>query len=240
MKHEVEVTLAGSRTSMTCLLPNLGIYLPRMGKTAAGKASSAPRLTTGLAEALFTASQRRVLGLLFGQPDRSFFTKELIDLSGIGSGTVQRELTKLLESGLVVQSVLGNQKHYRANPDAPIYDALVDIVQKTMGVAASVQSALLPIADDTCFAILYGSIAKGSDRARSDIDVLIVSDTLSLDRVFKALQPAEHAMGRTISPTVYTAEEFLRQRKRSNAFLTRVLDGPHVVLLGSEDAVGGA
>jgi len=192
-----------------------------------------------MAEALFTAGQRRVLGLLFGQPDRSFFTKELIDLSGIGSGVVQRELTKLLDSGLVLQSLHGNQKHYRANPDASIYDALVDIVQKTMGTAGALRSALLPLAEDIRFAILYGSVAKGSDHAQSDIDVLIVSDTLSLDRVFAALAPAEKALGRTISPTLYTAAEFIRRRKQSNAFLMRVLEGEHVVLLGAEDEVGG-
>lgn len=175
---------------------------------------------------------------MFGQPDRSFFTKELIDLSGIGSGAVQRELTKLLDSGLVLQSVLGNQKHYRANPDAPIYAALVDIVQKTMGVAGAVRDALSPLADGIRFAILFGSVAKGADRAQSDIDVLIVSDTLPLDRVYAMLDAAERALGRTISPTLYTAEEFLQRRRQSNAFLTRVLDGPHVVLIGAEGDIG--
>ena len=211
-----------------------------MGKTASRKSSAAFRSKVGLAEALFTVSQRRVLGLLFGQADRSFFTKELIDLSGIGSGAVQRELSKLLDSGLALQTVLGNQKHYRANPDAPIFDALVDIVQKTMGVAGAVRDALLPVADDIQFAILFGSVAKGSDRAQSDIDVLIVSDTLPLDRVFAALEPAEKALGRTVSPTLYTAAEFLKRRKQSNAFLTRVMAGPHVVLLGAEDDVGAS
>jgi len=211
-----------------------------MGKPAASKPSSTSRLRAGFAEALFTASQRRVLGLLFGQPHRSFFTKELIDLSGIGSGAVQRELSKLLDSGLVRQTVLGNQKHYRANSDAPIYEALVDIVQKTMGVAGMVRDTLLPLAEDIHFAILFGSVAKGSDRAQSDIDVLIVSDTLPLDRVFAALAPAEQALGRTVAPTVYSTAEFLKRRKQSNAFLTRVMAGPHVVLLGAEDDIGAA
>jgi predicted nucleotidyltransferase len=211
-----------------------------MGNTASRKGSSLPRAKIGLAEALFTAGQRRVLGLLFGQPERSFFTKELIDLSGIGSGAVQRELTKLLDSGLVMQTVVGNQKHYRANPDAPIYDALVDIVQKTMGVAGAVRAALTPLSGEILFAILYGSVAKGADRAQSDIDVLIVSDTLPLDRIFATLEPVEKAMGRTVSPTVYTSGEFLRRRSQSNTFLTRVLDGAHVVLLGAEDDVGAS
>ena len=139
-----------------------------------------------------------------------------------------------------MQTVVGNQKHYRANPDAPIYDALVDIVQKTMGVAGAVRAALTPLSGEILFAILYGSVAKGADRAQSDIDVLIVSDTLPLDRIFATLEPVEKAMGRTVSPTVYTSGEFLRRRSQSNAFLTRVLDGAHVVLLGAEDDVGAS
>lgn len=208
-----------------------------MGKTATSKDSSDASHPVGLANALFTASQQRVLGLIFGQPGRSFYTKELIDLSGVGSGAVQRELRRLLESGLALQTNVGNQKHYRANPDAPIYDALLDIVRKTIGVAAVLKDAMLPLTNDIRFAILYGSIAKASDRAQSDIDVLIVSDTLPLDRVFAALAPAENALGRTISPTLYTSDEFLRRREQSNAFLTRVLAGEHVVLSGAEDDI---
>src|SRR5688572_25277886 len=88
---------------------------------------------TSVANALFTATQQRVLALLFGQPERSFFTKELIDLAGGGAGAVQRELARLHESGLVMQTVLGNQKRYRANADAPVYAELCGIAAKMLG-----------------------------------------------------------------------------------------------------------
>jgi len=56
---------------------------------------------TGLADALFTTGQQRVLGLLFGQPQRSFTVSDIIAATGTGSGAAQREVTKLLVSGLV-------------------------------------------------------------------------------------------------------------------------------------------
>ena len=73
-------------------------------------------LPASLTDALFTATRQRVLGLLFGEPDRSFYTSELIDRIGTGSGAVQRELKRLAESGLVTVKRIGNQKHYQATP----------------------------------------------------------------------------------------------------------------------------
>ena len=90
--------------------------------------------TTSVADALFTSTQQRVLGLLFGQPERSFFTKELIDMTGAGSGAVQRELRRLLGSGLIQQRVVGNQKHYQADPGTPVFDELRGLIGKTIGV----------------------------------------------------------------------------------------------------------
>ncbi|MBX9811154.1 MAG: hypothetical protein K2Y16_06015 [Burkholderiales bacterium] len=86
-----------------------------------------------MAGALFTATQQRVLGLLFGQPERSFFATELIALARAGSGAVQRELQRLAESGFVTVTRIGNQKHYQANRAAPIFEELRGMVLKTLG-----------------------------------------------------------------------------------------------------------
>ena len=102
------------------------------------KAATAPSLS--LADVLFTGTQQRVLALLFGQPTRSFYASELIGLAGMGSGAVQRELAKLAGSGLVTVRTIGNQKHYQANPEAPIFDELKGIVDKTFGLAEPLQA----------------------------------------------------------------------------------------------------
>jgi predicted nucleotidyltransferase len=193
-----------------------------------------------VADALFSGTQQRVLALLFGQPERSFFTKELIDLAGGGSGAVQRELARLQASGLIVQTVLGNQKHYRANADAPIFAELRGIAAKMLGPADTLRRALLPLADALHLALLYGSVARRSDTARSDFDVLLVSDTLTLEQVYAALTPAERQLGRAVSPTLYTLAEFRKRLDAGNPFLTQLLAGETVALIGDKHALAAA
>jgi predicted nucleotidyltransferase len=178
-----------------------------------------------------------VLGLLFGQPGRSFFATELISLAGAGSGAVQREIQRLVESGLLTVSRVGNQKHYQANRAAPIFKELHGIVIKTLGPAGVLRAALAPLAARIHAAIVYGSVAKRSDNAASDIDVLIVADGLTLEAVYAALAPAEKRLGRRVSPTLYTPGEFQRRRVARNPFLAKVIAGEHILLMGSADAI---
>lgn len=207
----------------------------------AADAASGDVARTGMADALFTATQQRVLGLLFGQPERSFFTKELIDLAGGGSGAVQRELARLQASGLVAQAVRGHQKHYQANPDSPIFAELCAMASKVLGGSADIlRRALAPLADVLPLALLYGSTAKRSDTAHSDVDVLLVSDLLTLEQVYAALAPAERDLGRRVSPTLYTVPEFRRRLAQRNPFLTKVLASDTVALIGDKHAFATA
>ncbi|MDB4961555.1 MAG: transcriptional regulator [Myxococcales bacterium] len=219
-------------------MPKMGIMIPNMGTKArrhVQEVKASPDRGS-LADALFPRTKQRVLGLLFGQPERAFGMMELIELAGSGSGAVQRELERLVHSGLVLTSFVGTQKRYQANQAAPIFNELRSIVQKTGGVPQVLRSALEPLAARLRLAVLYGSVAKGADTALSDIDVLLVSDDLALEDVFAALQSAEDQLGRRINPTLYTTEEFKVRRSANHPFLCKVLNGEHVVLLGSEDA----
>jgi predicted nucleotidyltransferase len=227
----------------------MGIRLPEMGKTAAtkrpqparrkvtGKLASAP---TSLADALFTTTQQRVLALLFGQPGRSFYASELIEQTGSGSGAVQRELKQLSSSGLVTVKRIGNQKHYQANPDSPVFEELRGLVIKTVALAEPIRAALAPLADRIDLALVYGSVAKGTDTATSDVDILIVADGVTLEDIYSALAPVEAVLDRRISPTLYTPQEFADRKASGNAFLTRVLSGEHLVLIGHENAPSAA
>ncbi|MCC7484054.1 MAG: nucleotidyltransferase domain-containing protein [Burkholderiales bacterium] len=221
-------------------MPKLGSRMPNMGirRSASPKATRRSRTGRGasLAGVLFSGTQQRVLGLLFGQPERSFFATELIGLVKGGSGAVQRELQRLTESGLVTVRRVGNQKHYQANRAAPIFEELRGIALKTLGPAEALRESLAPLADRIRVAWVYGSIAKGTDRAQSDIDVLIVADRLALEEVYKALEEAEIRLGRKVSPTLYTSKEFERRRTASNPFLAKVLAGERILLIGNEDA----
>ncbi len=191
---------------------------------------------SSLTDALFTTTQKRVFALLFGQPDRSFFVTEIIALAGSGRGAVQRELRRLAESGLATVSRIGNQKHYQANRDSPLFHELCSIIRKTVGLKEPVRAALQPLADKLKLALLYGSVAKQADTAASDIDLLLVSDELTLEATYAALAPVEKRLGRRVSPTLYTSSEFRRRRATEAGILSSVLQGPHILLIGSVDA----
>ena len=204
---------------------------PRVSEAAALFASA------NLSDALFTATQQRVLGCLFGQPGRSFSISELIQTTGAGSGAVQRELARLSGSGLLSVEQLGKQKLYRANPASPIHDEIVAIVRKTFGLAMPLRDALMPLADRLHAAFVFGSVAKGSDTASSDIDLMLVSDALTYADAMAALHPLMERLGREINPTLYTRAELRKRIAEGNSFVTRVLAQPRLWLIGNDDAL---
>ncbi len=136
---------------------------------------SQPPCGSTLIDALFTSTQQRVLALLFGQPDRSFFVTELMSLANSGRGAVQRELARLAQSGLVTVTKVGNQKHYQASHRSPLFEELCSIIRKTVGLQEPIQTALEPLEKKISVALIYGSIAMRLDTAASDIDLLMGS-----------------------------------------------------------------
>lgn len=190
---------------------------------------------TSLADAIFPKVRQRVLAVLFGSPDRSFYANEVIALAQSGTGAVQRELAGLSEAGLLTVRRQGNQKHYQANASAPIFAELSGLVLKTMGLADVLRAALLPLAPQIEQAFVYGSIAKQQDTAQSDVDVLIVSASLGYAEVFGALEAAAATLNRKINPTLYTPADVATRLQQNSAFVTRVWQQPKIWLIGNEE-----
>jgi len=186
-----------------------------------------------IADALFPKVRQRVLAVLFGTPERSFYTNEVIGLVQSGAGAVQRELADLARAGLLTVHKQGNQKHYRANTQSPVYAELRGLILKTMGLADVLRGALAPLAPQIQQAFVFGSIAKQSDTARSDVDLLVVSDTLGYGDLFSALEDARQTLGRTINPALYTPMDFNRRQQGDNAFITRIMQQPKIWLIGT-------
>lgn len=222
-------------------MPNPGINMPVMGIESRHRhrvsEAAAIYATANLSDALFTTTQQRVLGALFAGGDQSITVSELIQRTGAGSGAVQRELARLAGSGLLLVDQIGNQKRYRPNPDAPIHDELAAIVQKTFGLADPLRAALAPLADRIAAAFVYGSVAKRTDAASSDIDLLIVSDTLAYPDLMLALHPAMERLAREISPTIYSREELRKRLAAGSSFTSRVLEQPKLWLIGNDHAL---
>ncbi len=193
------------------------------------------RRRTGLADALFTPVQQRVLALLFGQPERRFQSGELIRLVEGGTGAVHRQLARLADAGLVTVTRSGNQKHYQARADSPVFSELHGLVIRTIAVAEPLRQALGPLARDIVAAFVYGSFAAGRDRAASDLDLMVVSDSLRHADLYEALQTAEPALARSVNPTLLAPREWRAKRAVADSFVARVASKPRLFVIGSDD-----
>ena len=190
--------------------------------------------TLPLSDALFTATQQKVLGLLDGKPDRTFYANEIARWAQVGKGSLMRELDRLQKSGVLIMSRQGNQTHYQANPDCPIYSELLGIVRKTFGIGEQLRAALAPLADQLVWAFVYGSIAKGTDHAGSDIDLMLIGEDLNYSDVIERLLPVEERLGRSINPTIYTPADWRGRIAAGNSFVVRVIEQDKINLIGSQ------
>jgi len=185
----------------------------------------------GLVNAVFTDRQARLFRWLFGQPDRSFYMNELMRLAGLSSASLQQELKRLSQAGLVHSTRMGNLRVFKANASSPLFPELVSLTRKTCGVPAMLTQALEPLRPKLSRALIYGSVAKQSDSSDSDVDIMLVGTDLTLAEVLQQLQPAEEALGRKVNPTCYTLQEFEQRHADSDSFVNKVLAQPTINLL---------
>lgn len=193
------------------------------------------RRAATVADTLFTKTQQRVLGLLYGHPDSRFYTSQIVRMAAMGRGTVCRELSRLAAAGIITPMRQGNQVWFQANRDAPIYRELLAITRKTFGLADAIRTALAPMDSDIRLAFVYGSMAGRDGTKSSDIDLMIVADAPSYSYMMDALLPLEESLGRTIHPSLYGTSEMRSKLQGGNSFLERVLHGPKIWIKGGDN-----
>ncbi|MGE4073690.1 MAG: nucleotidyltransferase domain-containing protein [Lysobacterales bacterium] len=182
---------------------------------------------------LFAAYHLRLLAVLLMRPDQSFHLRELERLAGVSAGTAHRELKRMETAGLVHSRRIGNQVHYQAQRDCPIFAELQSILRKSVGLADVLREALAPLAEQIELAFVFGSVAKGEEGPGSDIDLLIVGEVSFAD-VVGALFPCHERLGREVNPLVMRRQEF-EQRRQDEGFVARVLRDPILPLIGAID-----
>jgi predicted nucleotidyltransferase len=192
-------------------------------------------IPSNLSGALFSRVQSRVLGIIFGQPDQEFQLTEIISRAGSGRGAVQRELEKLTNVGIVATAAYGNRKLYHANRESPVFNELHQLVLKTVGIVDPLREALTPYRQSIPSAFVYGSIAKGKDTAKSDIDVMIIGEGLVYSEVFAALQQAEKHLARPVNPNLMAVGDWAKKVKVKSPFVTKILSQPKLFVFGTED-----
>jgi len=213
----------------------MGGILPNMGrKNMPTKTYKAVYPSLGIAQSLFSEVQLKVLALLFGQPNRKFQMSEIISLANSGVGAVHRIIMRLVKSGLVNEDIIGRTKFYHANTESPVFQELYGIVIKTVALTIPLQSALTSYMNSICSAFIYGSIARGTDNASSDIDIMVIGEELRYTDILNAMQPVEKDIKRTISVKILSLKEWKSKVEGQNPFVTRVLNQPKIFLKGSE------
>jgi len=192
---------------------------------------------SGLAETLFSDYRRRVLALLLLRPDENFHVREISRLTAVPAGSLHRELKLLAEAGLLARHAVGNQVRYQANRECPIFNELAGIFRKTSGLADIIRSALLPLANTVKAAFVFGSVAKGEERAASDVDVCVVGSASFTD-VVMALADMRRKLGREINPVVMSHDQFISKLNAGEQFVTRIMTEPKLFLIGDEHDLG--
>jgi predicted nucleotidyltransferase len=184
-----------------------------------------------LATKLFGKLRRELLALLYRNPERSLYLRELVRMTGASPGTLQREVGELTDVGLLTKSRRGRQVFYQANRSHPVFQDLRGLLDKTVGTVDVLRGALTPLADRIDGAVLFGSTAKGAATGASDVDVLVVGSA-EFAEVSDALSSAEKTLGREVNPVVYSRAEFGRRLREGGRFVESVLGSPHVPLIG--------
>jgi uncharacterized protein len=187
-----------------------------------------------IGSALFGRGRQAVLAILFCHSDESFHTRHIVRSVGMGYGAVQRELARLVEAGLVTRSRSGNQVLYQANKECAVFAELRGLMVKTAGVADVLRASLAALSDRIDAAFVYGSVASGSERADSDVDLMVIGN-VTLRDVSDNLRTAEEELRREVNPGVFTSDEFRERALAEEHFVTSVLAEPKIFLIGNED-----
>ena len=186
-----------------------------------------------LSTTLFGKTRRAVLSLLYTHPDESFYLRQVTRVAGSGMGSVQRELKALSDAGIIQSIVRGKLIYYQANPHCPVYAELKGLIVKTAGVGDILRAALAPLSERIQTAFIYGSFAQGRERKGSDVDVCVVGP-VQFAEIVSALSLAQQNIGREVNPTVYPPKEFHIKLASHDHFLTSLMKGPKVFLIGDD------
>lgn len=186
-----------------------------------------------LAHQLFGQTRSAVLGALLLHPESSLHVRELARLTGASAGSLHRELRVLADMGLLLRQEVGRQVHYRANVAHPVHAELAQLLRKTAGLADVLRQALEPLGGKVELAFVYGSMASGTERSGSDVDLLVLGRATFADLAL-ALAPAQAALQREVNPTVMTKREFAQKVAGGDGFARSVAKGDKLWLKGED------
>jgi DNA-binding transcriptional ArsR family regulator len=189
---------------------------------------------SSLAHQLLGQTRSAVLSALLLHPEASLHVRELARLTGASPGSLHRELRALAEMGLLQRREIGRQVHYRANPQCPVFDELAGFLRKTAGLADVLRDALAPLGRKVQLAFVYGSVADGTERAASDVDLMVIGSAGFADMA-RALAGPQETLRRAVNPTIMTPAEFAQRLAQDDGFARSVARGARLWVIEGED-----
>ncbi len=182
-------------------------------------------------DALFPKVRQALLAATLLHPERWWYLSDLAKHLGVRPSSLQRELAALVEAGILHRLQDGNRVYFQANAECPFLAELQGLFVKTVGVVDVLREALKSFTKRIDSAFVYGSMARATEFASSDVDLMIVGQ-VGLADLTPALRRAEARLGRPVNPTLYTREEFATKLQAGHHFLKVVLDGEKLFILG--------
>lgn len=190
-----------------------------------------------LVDLLFGTYRQRALAQLLLHPENSYHVRELARLTGTTAGTLHKELSRLAEVGLLQREKQGNQVRYQANRECPVFAELASLFRKTSGLVGVLAEALRQLHPAPELALVFGSLARGDENARSDVDLLLIADCSFADAI-KALHPAQAILQREINPVLYPPAEFARRIEAKEGLVQNILANPKLFVIGTPNDLG--
>lgn len=185
---------------------------------------------------LFNKTCMLLLSLFYNNTEKSYYLREVVRKIGIGSGTVQREIAKLVSADLIIRQTNGKQVYYRANTKSRVFDEIRGLTIKTFGLADIIKDALSPLSNKINYAFIYGSQIDGTATTGSDIDLMVVGKVNEME-LHKAINKAEGKLGKTINYSLFTLDEFKKRGKEKKGFIERIVAGKKIILIGEENEI---
>ena len=187
-----------------------------------------------LSSLIFSEYRKRILGLLLLNPNAGYHVRELARLTNTPPGTIHKELVKLTAGGILQSKKVGNQVHYSANIQSPIFEELASILRKTSGLVDVIAEALSSVKNQIVFALVFGSVARGEQQTTSDIDVMVIGE-IGFGDVVSLLHESQTTLNREINPVVYSIEDFNNRLVKNDSFIKEILSKPKLFIIGSEN-----
>lgn len=185
-------------------------------------------------DVLFSKTRQGVLSTLLLHGQRSWYLHELAAHLRVRPSSLQRELSRLTDAGILTRRRHGNRIYYRVDENCPLLVDLRGLLAKTVGLVDVLRAALGPLQPSIEYAFVYGSVARGEETSTSDIDLLIIG-SVGLADVAPALRQAERQLGRPVNASVYTLGEFTKKMRANNHFLNTVWGEKKWVVQGDVD-----